>query len=107
MSSWVWFVVALVVVDLAVVVTWFALRHRSAAAAVNPEPGHAVDAETRTEVSALVGEHRTAEAMALLRRRTGMPLREAKDTVDAMTDGARKSRHHGTVSSRADHPGAA
>ncbi|SFA49264.1 hypothetical protein SAMN05444374_105161 [Rhodococcoides kroppenstedtii] len=107
MSSWVWFVVALVVVDLAVVVTWFALRHRSAAAAVNREPGHAVDAETRTEVSALVGEHRTAEAMALLRRRTGMPLREAKDTVDAMTDGARKARHHGAVSSRADHPGAA
>ncbi|MBY6366295.1 hypothetical protein [Rhodococcoides corynebacterioides] len=106
MSSWVWFVVALVVVDLAVVVTWFALRHRSAAAAPGPATGHSVDAETRTEVAALVTEHRTAEAMALLRRRTGMPLREAKDTVDAMTAGVRASRH-GAGAPRADHHGAA
>ena len=84
MPTWGWFVVALVVIDLAVVVTWFALRHRTAAARTETVDRHPVDAETHTAVAALVHARKPAQAMSLLRDRTGMPLRQAKNVVDAV-----------------------
>ncbi|MGU3433312.1 hypothetical protein ACNHUS_09865 [Actinomycetes bacterium M1A6_2h] len=84
MPTWGWFVVALVVVDLVVIVTWVVLRRT---AKPTPASAHPVDAETRDEVFALVTARKKVEAMKLLRDRTGMPLRQAKDTVDAVSSG--------------------
>ena len=84
MPTWGWFVVALVVVDLVVIVTWVVLRRT---AKPTPTSAHPVDAATHDEVLALVSERKKVEAMKLLRDRTGMPLRQAKNTVDAVSSG--------------------
>lgn len=86
MPTWGWFVVALVVVDLVVILSWVVLRRT--AKPVRNEP-HAVDTVTRAEVCALVAQRKKVEAMKLLRDRTGMPLRQAKITVDAAAIGGR------------------
>ncbi|WP_188544954.1 hypothetical protein [Rhodococcoides trifolii] len=84
MPTWGWFVVALVVVDLVVIVTWVVLRRTAKPTLAS---AHAVDAATQDEVFALVSARKKVEAMKLLRDRTGMPLRQAKDTVDAVSSG--------------------
>ena len=77
--------VALVIIDLAVVITWFALRHRTRSARPDVAADrHPVDPDTRTAAAALVQAKKTAQAMALLQKSTGMPLRPAKDYVDAI-----------------------
>lgn len=75
---------ALIVIDIAVVIAWFAFRRRTASPRGDSTPTvRPIDAETDAEVCRLVKSRKTTQAIALLRERSGMSLREAKDAVDA------------------------
>ncbi|MGB6180985.1 MAG: hypothetical protein WBF79_07065 [Rhodococcus sp. (in: high G+C Gram-positive bacteria)] len=84
MPNWGWFVIALVIVDLVAVVTWFALRQRHSRRPQSGSCQRPVDAETLAAVTVLVHERKPAQAMAVLQTRTTMSLRQAKNVVDAL-----------------------
>lgn len=100
MPTWGWFVVALVLLDAAVLAAWFLARKsprtKSSMASTNrgiPAPAPSSDAhgsdirawdDIVPKLRSLKAEGRAITAIELLRTRSGLSLREAKETVDRL-----------------------
>lgn len=107
MPTWGWFIVALVLVDVAVLAAWLLIRRKPhmahkfpvripplapAATVAQVDSKQAVDWKCESalwddlipKLRSLKSEGRTITAITLLRHRTGLPLREAKNAVDAL-----------------------
>ncbi|MFC8180208.1 MULTISPECIES: hypothetical protein [Nocardiaceae] len=90
MPTWGWFVVALVLIDAAVLAAWLLARKRpgtrtESTASSAPLASTAVLwADIEPTLRTLKHEGNSLAAIKLLRSRTGLPLREAKEAVDRL-----------------------
>lgn len=89
MPTWGWFIVALVLVDAAVLAAWLLARKtpRTNTAAKAQLMLAGLDAAAREEIYRLVSEKKKIHAIKLFRERTGSGLKEAKDVVDSVERG--------------------
>ncbi len=89
MPTWGWFVVALVLVDTAVLVAWFLARKspRKSPPGATPMMLAGLDAATRDDIYRLVSEKKKIGAIELLRERTGAGSKEAEDMIDSVEQG--------------------
>lgn len=104
MPTWGWFIVALVLIDVAVLVAWLLARK-------SPRKNPAVaarlaliglDTAARDEIYRLIGEKKKIHAIKLFRERTGAGLKESKDIIDSVERGSplpTPSRHTGRTES--------
>lgn len=89
MPTWGWFIVALVLIDAAVLAAWFLARKspRKNAASTTQLKLSGLDGSARDEIYRLVGEKKKIHAIKLFRERTGAGLKEAKDIVESVERG--------------------
>ncbi|MDJ0395474.1 ribosomal protein L7/L12 [Rhodococcus sp. G-MC3] len=89
MPTWGWFIVALVLIDAAVLAAWFLARKnpRKNPAATAQLMLAGLDSSARDEIYRLVGEKKKIHAIKLFRERTGAGLTEAKDIVESVGSG--------------------
>lgn len=90
MPTWGWFVVALVLIDTAVLVAWFLARKspRKKKPTIAPRWKLAgLDATARDEIHRLVADNKKISAMELFRERTGAGLKDAKNVIDSVDRG--------------------
>lgn len=89
MPTWGWFIVALVLIDAAVLAVWLLARkspHKNAAATTQLMLA-GLDHSAREDIYRLVGEKKRIHAIKLFRERTGAGLQEAKDVVESVGRG--------------------
>jgi ribosomal protein L7/L12 len=86
MPTWGWFIVALVLIDVAVLAAWFLARKnpRKNPSTTDRAIVAGLDDEARGEIYRLVGEKKKIQAIKLFRERTGSGLKEAKDVVESV-----------------------
>ncbi|NIL76858.1 MULTISPECIES: ribosomal protein L7/L12 [unclassified Rhodococcus (in: high G+C Gram-positive bacteria)] len=89
MPTWGWFIVALVLVDTAVLAAWLLARKAPGknSATTTQMMLAGLDDHARNEIYRLVGEKKQINAVKLFRERTGAGLKEAKDIVDSVGRG--------------------
>lgn len=89
MPTWGWFIVALVLIDVAVLAAWLLARKspRKNAAATAQLMLAGLDSSARDEIYRLVGEKKKIHAIKLFRERTGAGLTEAKNIVESVERG--------------------
>lgn len=89
MPTWGWFIVALVLIDAAVLAAWFLARKspRSNPAATAQLMMSGLDSSARDEIYRLIGEKKKIHAIKLFRERTGAGLKEARDVVESVERG--------------------
>ncbi|MET4049913.1 hypothetical protein BJD99_16740 [Rhodococcus sp. 1163] len=89
MPTWGWFIVALVLIDAAVLAVWLLARKSPAknAAATTQLMLAGLDHSAREDIYRLVGEKKKIHAIKLFRERTGAGLQEAKDVVESVGRG--------------------
>lgn len=89
MPTWGWFIVALVLIDAAVLAAWFLARKnpRKNPAATAQLMLAGLDSSARDEIYRLVGEKKKIHAIKLFRERTGAGLQEAKGVVESVERG--------------------
>ncbi|WP_247596120.1 MULTISPECIES: ribosomal protein L7/L12 [unclassified Rhodococcus (in: high G+C Gram-positive bacteria)] len=89
MPTWGWFIVALVLIDAAVLAVWLLARKnpRKNAAATTQLMLAGLDHSAREDIYRLVGEKKKIHAIKLFRERTGAGLQESKDVVESVGRG--------------------
>lgn len=89
MPTWGWFVVALILIDTAVLVAWFLARKspRNNSAVATQYKLAGLDSAAREEIHRLISEKKKIHAIKLFRDRTGVGLKEAKDIVESVERG--------------------
>ncbi|WP_338892570.1 ribosomal protein L7/L12 [Rhodococcus sovatensis] len=89
MPTWGWFIVALVLIDTAVLAAWFLARKspRKTPTATAQLMLAGLDSTAREEIYRLVGEKKKIHAIKLFRERTGSGLEEAKNIVESVERG--------------------
>lgn len=89
MPTWGWFIVALVLIDAAVLAAWLLARKAPGKnpAATTQLMLAGLDDRARDEIYRLVGEKKKIHAIKLFRERTGAGLKEAKDIVESVERG--------------------
>ncbi|MGA9870702.1 MAG: hypothetical protein WBQ44_06120 [Rhodococcus sp. (in: high G+C Gram-positive bacteria)] len=89
MPTWGWFIVALVLIDIAVLIAWLLARKspRRNTAAATRLGLIGLDDAARDEIHRLVGDRKKINAIKLFRERTGCSLTEAKAAVDSVERG--------------------
>ncbi|SNS24166.1 ribosomal protein L7/L12 [Rhodococcoides kyotonense] len=89
MPTWGWFIVALVLVDAAVLAAWLLARRSSGRnlATTTQMMLAGLDDHARDEIYRLVGQKKQIHAIKLFRERTGAGLKEAKDIVESVGRG--------------------
>lgn len=89
MPTWGWFIVALVLIDAAVLAVWLLARKGPAknAAATTQLMLAGLDHSAREDIYRLVAEKKKIHAIKLFRERTGAGLQEAKDVVESVGRG--------------------
>ena len=90
MPTWGWFVVALVLIDAAVLLAWFLARKspRKNPAVATQMMLAGLDDAARDEIYRLVSDKNQIHAIKLFRERTGAGLKEAKDMIDSVKQGS-------------------
>lgn len=90
MPTWGWFIVALVLIDAAVLAAWLLARKtprkNPAVAARLALTG--LDSTARDEIYRLIGEKKKIHAIKLFRERTGAGLKESKDIIESVERGS-------------------
>ncbi|MCZ4079649.1 ribosomal protein L7/L12 [Rhodococcus sp. H36-A4] len=89
MPTWGWFIVALVLIDAAVLAVWLLARKSPPknVAATTQLMLAGLDHSAREDIYRLVGEKKKIHAIKLFRERTGAGLQEAKDVVESVGRG--------------------
>lgn len=90
MPTWGWFIVALVLVDAAVLAAWFLARRKPDVSRATSRELKLVglDDGARAEIHQLLAANKKIHAIKVFRERTGAGLRDAKNAVEAMQRGA-------------------
>ena len=86
MPTWGWFVVALVLIDTAVLAAWFLARKspREDTAVATRFKLAGLDTEAREEIQQLISEKNKIHAVEVLRDRTGFGSKEAREIVESV-----------------------
>ncbi len=89
MPTWGWFIVALVLIDAAVLAVWLLARKGPPknASATTYSMLEGLDQSAREDIYRLVSEKKKIHAIKLFRERTGAGLQEAKDVVESVGQG--------------------
>ncbi|MFC4602782.1 hypothetical protein [Rhodococcus kronopolitis] len=87
MPNWGWLIAALILIDLAVLTTWFIARRRPRSARTPTTWVAGLDYETRDRIERLVADHQRMHAIRVLQERSGLGLSDAKAAIDAVVRG--------------------
>ncbi|WP_141215161.1 hypothetical protein [Rhodococcus sp. 06-1460-1B] len=90
MPTWGWFIVALVLVDTAVLAAWFLARRKPDRSRATSQSLKLVglDDEARAEIHRLLAADKKIQAIKVFRDRTGAGLLDAKNAIETMQRGA-------------------
>ncbi|MFI8569392.1 hypothetical protein ACIGGF_22810 [Rhodococcus sp. NPDC078407] len=90
MPTWGWFIVALVLIDAAVLAAWFLARRKPEASRATSRNVTLVglDDGARAEIHQLLSANKKVQAIKVFRERTGAGLLDAKNAIEAMQRGA-------------------
>lgn len=90
MPTWGWFIVALVLVDTAVLAAWFLARRKPDRSRATSQSLKLVglDDGARAEIHRLLAADKKIQAIKVFRDRTGAGLLDAKNAIETMQRGA-------------------